>query len=56
MGDDPPKLESDLVDVGGLDLDLLVTMQDTVLAQAIRRVLRAAECPDEATLGFQQSI
>lgn len=56
MGDGSLEVESDLVDVGGLDLDLLVTIQDTVLAQAIRRVLHAAECPDEATLGFQQSI
>lgn len=56
MSDDHLAFESDLVDLSKVDLDLLPSLQDTVLAQAIRRVLRAAENPDEATLSFENSI
>lgn len=56
MRDDDHDIESDLVDLGGLDLELLPSLHDSALAQAIRRVLHAAENPDEATLGFQQSL
>lgn len=56
MGDYDLDIESDLVDLRGLDLGALPALHDSVLARAIRRVLHAAENPDEATLGFQQSI
>jgi len=56
MHDDDLDIESDLVDLHELDLELLPSIDDSVLAEAIRRVLRAAEDPDEATQGFQQSL
>jgi FXSXX-COOH protein len=56
MGDEDLDIESDLFDLSRLDLELLPTLHDSVLAHAIRRILRTAENPDEATLGFQQSI
>jgi len=56
MGDKDLDVVSDLVDLSGLDLEVLRTLRDTALAQAIHRVLQAAENPEEATLGFQQFI
>ena len=49
-------IKSQLPDLSSFDLALLPALRDSALAQAIRRVLDAAESPEEATLGFQQSI
>lgn len=56
MGHDDLDIESNLVDLSGVNLELLPTLDDSALAQSIQRFLRAAENPDEATSGFQDSI
>jgi FXSXX-COOH protein len=56
MGDDDLDIESSLIDLSQIDLALLTTLHDSALAQSLRRVLLAAENPDEAIAGFQQSI
>lgn len=56
MHDDDLDIKSQLPDLSGFDLALLPVLRDSALAQAIRRVLDAAENPEEATLGFQQSL
>jgi FXSXX-COOH protein len=56
MRHDDLVVESSLVDISEVDLELLPALADSVLAQSIQRVLRAAEDPDEMTLSFQQSI
>jgi len=56
MGDEDLDIESELVDLSGIDLAALPAAQDSALARALRRILRAAENPDEAVSAFQQSI
>jgi FXSXX-COOH protein len=56
MGDEDLDIESNLIDLSGIDLALLTGPQDSALTLSLRRILRAAENPDEAIFGFQQSI
>ncbi|MGH8573603.1 MAG: FxSxx-COOH cyclophane-containing RiPP peptide [Gammaproteobacteria bacterium] len=56
MGDEDLDIECNLVDLSGVDLESLISLRDSALAQSIRRVRLAAENPDEAALGFQQFI
>lgn len=56
MGHDDLDIESSLVNLSGVDLELLRTLADSALAQSIQRFLHAAENPDEATMGFEDSI
>lgn len=56
MDDDDLDIECDLADLGGIDLEILASLDDSVLARSIRRILLAAENLDEAALGFEQSI
>src|SRR5262249_1425834 len=56
MSGDDLAIESKLIDLSEVDLAQLPTAQDSALARALRRILRAAENPDEAVSAFQQSI
>ena len=56
MGDEDRSIKSDLIDLRSVDLALLAASGDSALTQALRRILRAADNPDEAIAGFQQSI
>ena len=56
MHGDDLDIESELIDLRDVDLAALPTAQDSALAQALRRILRGAENPDEAVSAFQQSI
>jgi FXSXX-COOH protein len=51
-----PDIECRVIDIRGVSLDQLAAADDSVLALAISRILRAAENPDEAAFAFQQSI
>jgi FXSXX-COOH protein len=68
MGNEDLDFESDLIDLSNIDLTVLPAAlgsalvpdsplaPDSPLVQAIRRILRAAEDPEEAVSAFQQSI
>jgi FXSXX-COOH protein len=56
MGDDDLDIESSLIDLSRVDLATLTTLNDSALAHSLRRILLAAENPDEAIAEFQQSI
>ena len=56
MSGDDLDVESELIDVSTIDLAMLATAQDSALAQALRRIMQAAESPAEAVSAFQQSI
>lgn len=49
-------LESDLVDVAGIDLEQLATLPDSVLANSLRRILSEGEKMSDLYAIFQDSI
>jgi FXSXX-COOH protein len=55
MGDED-HIESDIVDLRGVDLARLAVSGDSALMRALRRVQHGSENPDEAVAVFQQSI
>jgi FXSXX-COOH protein len=56
MGDEDHNIESDLIDLRGIDLTRLVAAGDSALTRALRRIRHGAENPDDAVAAFQQSI
>jgi len=56
MGDEDLEIESDLIDLSRVDLAQLTILDDSALANSLRRILLAAENADEAIAGFQDSI
>jgi len=56
MGDEDHSIESDLIDLSGVDLVRLAAAGDSALTRALRRIRRGAENPDEAVAAFEQSI
>jgi FXSXX-COOH protein len=51
-----PDFDSDLVDLTGIDLDDLASLEDSVLKDALARLADEAGRPDQATAGFNASI
>lgn len=49
-------IESNVLDVTGIDLATLQELGNPVLAESINRVLREADQPGEALSGFSSSI
>jgi FXSXX-COOH protein len=56
MGDEDHRIESDLIDLRGVDLVQLAASGDSALLRALRRVQDGSENPDEVIAAFQQSI
>jgi FXSXX-COOH protein len=56
MGDEDRGVESDLIDLRGVDLVRLAASGDSALARALRRIRHGAENPDEAVAAFEQHI
>lgn len=55
-GQDEPGLESDLVDLTGIDLERLCELPDSVLALSLRRILAENSVAREQYAGFQNYI
>ncbi|HEY9504364.1 MAG TPA: FxSxx-COOH cyclophane-containing RiPP peptide [Gemmatimonadales bacterium] len=56
MDEEEDDLESELVDVTGIDLDALADVQDSVMGAALLRIYREMTEDVEPFSGFQQSI
>lgn len=54
--DEPAGLESDLLDVAGIDLARLADLPDSVLAAALRRIIREGERMSDQYAIFQNVI
>lgn len=53
-----PELESDLVDLRGVDLEQLVALPETVFARSLRRILeeRRSDSASDRHTSFQNTI
>ena len=56
MGEERPDIESNVLDVTGIDLAMLQELGNPVLAESVDRILREADQPGEALSGFSSSI
>jgi FXSXX-COOH protein len=54
--DEPAGLESDLLDVAGIDLAQLADLPDSVLTAALRRIIREGERMSDQFAIFQNAI
>jgi FXSXX-COOH protein len=54
--DESAGLESDLLDVAGIDLAQLADLPDSVLAAALRRIIREGETMSDQYAIFQNAI
>jgi FXSXX-COOH protein len=56
MDQAPTDFESDLVDLNDVTLRELMTLDDSVLGHALRRLWHEADLPEELVAGFNQTI
>jgi FXSXX-COOH protein len=56
MDESPSYFESALVDLRGMSLEKVADSDDSVVADAVERLLREARNPGQATAGFQSSM
>jgi FXSXX-COOH protein len=49
-------IESNILDVTSIDLEVLPELENPILQASIIRILREADQPDEALSGFNSSI
>lgn len=54
--DESAGLESDLLDVAGIDLAQLADLPDSVLATALRRIIREGETMSDQYAIFQNAL
>ncbi|NJP88954.1 FXSXX-COOH protein [Nonomuraea sp. FMUSA5-5] len=56
MANEGNDIDSDLPDLGDIDLKQLLSLDSTVLAHSIARIIAEAEDPRGAIAGFDSSI
>ncbi|MFG1926603.1 FxSxx-COOH cyclophane-containing RiPP peptide [Cryptosporangium sp. NPDC048952] len=56
MTEPHPELDSDLVDLTGVDLADLADMEDSTLKDALTRLAQEAKSSDQTTASFSSSI
>lgn len=56
MDDRPDEIVSELIDLTGVDLDELRTVDKAVLAASLERIIDEVEHPEGAVAGFQSSL
>jgi FXSXX-COOH protein len=56
MDDVPPDIDTGLIDVTGVDLVEIELLDDSVLARALRRIIRQVDQADEPVAGFNSQV
>jgi FXSXX-COOH protein len=54
--DEPVRRSSDLIDLAGLTLANVLSLDDSVVANSLRRILREIDQPQDAVAGFQSAM